>query len=53
MTKGVERISKTSSFLRGLGTSLVPRPNLTAFFATMFFATATKKAVREGLGMRL
>ena len=30
--------------------SLVPRPSLTAFFV---FATAAKKALREGLGTRL
>ena len=34
--------------------SLVPRPSLTAFFAAVAnFATAAKKAVREGLGTRL
>ena len=36
--------------------SLVPRPFLTAFFAAVAksaFATAAKKAVREGLGTRL
>ena len=32
------------------GASLIPRPSLTAFH---FFSTAAKKAVREGLGMRL
>ena len=37
--------------------SLVPRPSLTASFAavakSVVFATAVKKAVREGLGTRL
>ena len=35
--------------------SLVPRPSLTAFFAAVAksVVTAAKKAVREGLGMRL
>ena len=41
----------------GLIPSLVPRPSLTAFFTavakTTLFATAAKKAVKEGPGTRL
>ena len=43
--------------LMGYILSLVPRPSLTAFFTavakSVVFATAAKKAVREGLGTRL
>ena len=60
LLRGISHLIPLKAFpcLRtGYYVSLVPRPSLTAFFAavakTTLFATAAKKAVREGLGTRL